>query len=94
MSKKDRTMRKQYARTIHVFMNDVFVDLELEQVPSNSIDIDREIVCRICKRPVHIITDTTEHGKFEDKHTLLMGCRPCEKAYLYNYTLSAIEIVE
>jgi len=78
--------------TVRISRNGSFYACTLEQVPSNTINIDELIICPCCQRPVYVAAETQQRGKYEDKYTLLFACVPCLKAWLYNYTLSNIEL--
>lgn len=80
--------------TVRISREGSFYACTLEQVPTNTIDIDRPIICPCCQRKVYIATETQQHGEFESKFTLLFACIPCLKAWLYNYTLPAYELSE
>lgn len=87
-----RKQREKKLPTIRISRNGAFYACTLEQVPTNTINIDERIKCPCCGRFVYIATESQERRKWEDKYTLLFACIPCLKAWLYNYTVSLIEI--
>lgn len=66
--------------------------LELKQLPVNTFDPDKELLCPCCGLKLRVVSELGQIGKFEDKWTLLLACIPCVRAYLTNYIISRIEV--
>lgn len=81
------------SRTIQFVLNGVMHHMEVQQIVTNSLDIDKRIQCPICQKYVALVSETFERGKYQDKCSLLVACRACNTAFLYNYTLATYDVI-
>jgi len=84
-------MRRGNMRVIY---HDTAYECEVRQLPTNSLDLDGELRCETKEHKLVVVRETIVPGQFETKGTLYLLCRRHCLYYIYNYTISHIELTE
>ena len=77
-----------------VIYGGVAYEAPVAQIRTNSLNIDEKLLCPYSGHRLAVVGETMQTGKWEDKHSLRLLCRKCPQLFLYNYTISHIELAE
>lgn len=79
-------------RRSRVIIGEAVYTMATYQIPTNSLDVDKPLVCPFCQRQLRVLSELVQFGEFEDKNTLRLACVPCEAVFMYNHIFSRIEV--
>lgn len=77
-----------------VIYNGVSYECEVRQLPTNSLDLDKKLRCETQEHVLRVVRETIVPGEFETRGTLYLLCPRHLIYYIYNYTISHIELVK
>lgn len=77
-----------------VYYNDTPYECEVRSIPRNSLDLDSELRCETGEHKLVVVRETIVPGQWETKGTLYLLCRRHCIYYVYNYSISHIELTE
>lgn len=86
--------KKRTKGMITLILGNGAYQLELVQLPNNTFDPDKPLICPCCGLELRVVSELGEFHEWEDKWTLLLACVPCVKAFLSNYIISRIEVIK
>lgn len=79
---------------MRVIYNGVAYECEVRQIPNNSLNMDEPLRCESGEHKLRVVRETIVPGEFETHGTLYLLCPRHLVYYIYNYTISHIELAD
>lgn len=79
---------------LNIVYKGVCYHADMRQIETNSLNLDEKLTCELCGRRVYVVSELIRYGKSEDKHTMVLLCKTCNCAFMYNHFVKLDEVTE